>query len=134
MHMNDNRCMSPIKMMMFTPILKSVVVDVWNVYTFVIKIDYVLRCFFFFFSLLQSTKIISIYVITKQYMSQHPRRGEEKKTHFLHFPSFFLSLLIIKTFPSVFVVQKSKSTILPFIKFDLLQENKQNHRTQHCNK
>lgn len=81
------------------------------------------------------SKIISIYVITRPCMSQHPSTlNEEERNSFPAFSHVTLLLARSGALPFYLVcssrrrlpcVAKLKSTILPFIKFDLLQQNKQ---------
>lgn len=97
-----------------------------NVYTFVIKIDYVLGCFFSDILL----KIISIYMITKQWVST-PRINMKKYL----FPVFFQHFIIDRhrafALLSDRLQKKNLLTILIFIKFDLLLHKiNKNRRTQ----
>lgn len=95
--------------------------DARNVYTFVIKIDYVFRCFFFSLDILCWKSSAFMWLRSSTWVSTLDS-VVVKKTHFLHFylssSSTSLSLLSKE--------QHSKSTIILFIKFDLLQQNKQN--------
>lgn len=70
-------------------------------------------------------KIISIYVITTVVPKASTLHAKKNS-----FPALFLSVHLHQEFFPLYWSQYWSPAILLFIKFDLLQQNKQNHQTQ----
>lgn len=84
--------------------------DIRNVYTFVIKIDYVLRrCFFFFFLIFCRKSSAFMWLRGRTWVSTPRRWTKKKKTHFLHFPMLLYSSLLLSTFLSGVLIMKASS-------------------------